>query len=176
MNDRYVIPDELQLQVLHLAHEGHPGSEAFKLTLRARVWWPTLSKDASQFAESCSECWRRRSHQPQELQPSEFEGVWVKPVVDLVTVEGRQPLSVIDYGSRYPEVVELLSTNSAGVIDKFMEVFARFGWPSTLVSDNGPQFASEEMKTFLGQLGIEHIKSSPRTPGRIAWWNGSTEY
>ena len=67
LNNRYVIPDELQLQVLRLAHEGHPGSEAFKSTLRARVWWPTLSKDASKFAESCSECWRRRSHQHQEL-------------------------------------------------------------------------------------------------------------
>ena len=164
LNNRYVIPDELQLQVLRRAHEGHPGSEAFKSTLRAQVWWPTLSKDASQFAESCSECWRRRSHQHQELQSSEIEGVWVKLPVDLVTVEGRQLLSVIDYGSRYPEVVELSSTNSAGVINKFMEVFARFGLPSTLVSDNGPQFASEEMKTFVGQLGIEHIKSSPRYP------------
>ena len=90
--------------------------------------------------------------------------MWVKLAVDLVTVEGRQLLSVIDYGSRYPGVVELSSTNSAGVIDKFMEVFARFGLPSTLVSDNGPQFASEEMKTFLGHLGIEHIESSPRYP------------
>ena len=57
-----------------------------------------------------------------------------------------------------------------------VEVFARFGLPSTLVSDNGPQFASEEMKTFLGQLGIEHIKSSPPYPRSNGMVERSTEY
>ena len=90
--------------------------------------------------------------------------MWVKLAVD---VEGRQLLSVIDSGSRYPEVVELSSTNSAGVIDKFMEVFARFGLPSTLVSDNGPQFASEEMKTWHRAYQIQ-----PSLP-QVEWHGGT---
>ncbi len=34
------------------------------------------------------------------------------------------------------------------VVDELMEVFARFGFPSVLVSDNGPQFVSTEMEQF----------------------------
>ncbi len=39
-------------------------------------------------------------------------------------------------------------------------MFARFGTPATLVSDNGPQFDCAEMKEFAQQYGIHHITSS----------------
>ncbi|XP_065195493.1 uncharacterized protein K02A2.6-like [Sycon ciliatum] len=162
LDNRYVIPEELRPAVLRLAHEGHPGIDAFRDTLRERVWWPGLMKDANLFAEKCSECWRKRSNPAQQLLPTEIEGVWQKLAIDLVTIEGATFLSAIDYGSRWPELLPLSNTTTTGVIDKLMELFARFGLPSTLVSDWGPQFASTEMSKFLAQLGVEHCKSSPR--------------
>lgn len=164
LGNRYVIPEAIRRQVLRLAHEGHPGREAFCDSLRKRVWWPGLTKDASLFAEQCDVCWRRRSNHDQDLQPSELEGVWHKVAVDLVTIESQTCLSIIDYGSRYPEVLPLSSTTAAAVIDRLMEVFARFGLPSELVSDNGPQFVASEMEQFLKRLGIRHTRSSPRYP------------
>ena len=71
-------------------------------------------------------------------------------------------MSIIDYGSRYPEVLPLRLTTATRVIEKLMEVFARLGLPSMLVSDNGPQFGATEMEQFLEELGIQHIKASPR--------------
>lgn len=164
LGNRYVIPESIRRQTLRLAHEGHPGLDAFQDTLRKRVWWPGLTKDAKLFGERCDVCWRRRSNPEQTLQPSELEAVWNKVAVDLVTIEGCTLLSIIDYGSRYPEVLPLSSTTAAGVIEKLMEVFARFGLPSVLVSDNGPQFIATEMEQFLKKLDIQHVKSSPRYP------------
>ena len=164
LGNRYVIPEALRQSVLKLAHEGHPGVDIFVESLRQRVWWPRLTHDAKLFVERCSECWRRRSNGAQELMPTEVEGVWEKLAVDLVTIEGRTFCSVIDYGSRWPELLELSSTSTTGVIDKLMELFARFGLPVILVSDWGPQFASQEMARFLERLGIQHTKSSPRYP------------
>lgn len=164
LGNRYVIPEGLRRPVLRLAHEGHPGKDAFLDTLRRRVWWPSLTRDAGLFAERCDVCWRKRPNCHQDLQPSELEGVWEKLAVDLVTIDGYTCLSIIDYGSRYPEVLPLSSTTSTGVIEKLMEVFARFGIPSTLVSDNGPQFIAAEMVHFLQQLNIRHIRASPRYP------------
>ncbi|XP_065177704.1 uncharacterized protein K02A2.6-like [Sycon ciliatum] len=161
-NARVVIPEALRTAVMALAHEGHPGRAAFLESLRRRVWWPSVTKDATLYAERCSECYRKHSNSHQELLPSEIEGVWEKLAVDLVNVEGHQLLSIIDYGSRYPEVILLQSTSTTSVVSALMETFARFGLPAQLVSDNGPQFAGREMATFLQRLGIRHVKSSPR--------------
>ena len=159
---RFVIPEGLRHSVLALAHEGHPGQDAFQDSLRQRVWWPGLTKDASLFLERCSVCWRRRNNGPQELLPTEIVGVWEKVAVDIVTIEGRSLLSMIDYGSRFPILRPLLSTTSSAIIDELEDIFTTFGLPSTLVSDNGPQFVSEHMSTFLSRLGITHTRSSPR--------------
>ena len=162
--NRYVIPEALRRSILRLGHEGHPGLEAFRDTLRTRVWWPGLTKDVTIFAERCDVCWRRRLNPPQQLQPSDPEIVWNKLAVDLVTIEGKTCVSVIDYGSRFPEIIPLEDTTAAGVINKLMEVFARYGLPAVMVSDNGPQFSAKEMNNFLKQLGIQHVRASPRYP------------
>ena len=164
LDSLFIIPEALRRKVMVLSHEGHPGQDIFRETLRQRVWWPGLTKDATQFAEQCSTCWRKRNNPAQDLLPTEIEGVWEKLAVDIVTIDGHHLLSIIDYGSRFPELLDLSSTTTSGVIDKLMEVFARFSLPASLVSDNGPQFASLEMAAFLKQLNIRHIKSSPRYP------------
>ena len=115
---RSVIPEGLCHSVLELAHEGHPGQDAFQDTLRQRVWRPGLTKDASLFLERCSVCWRRCSNGPQALLPTEIVGVWEKVAVDLVTIESHTVLSVIDYGSRFPILRPLRSTTSSGFIDE----------------------------------------------------------
>ena len=157
-----VIPEGLCHSVLALAHEGHPGQDAFQETLRQRVWRPGLTKDASLFLERCSVCWRRCSNGPQALLSTEIVGVWDKVAVDLVTIEGHTLLSMIDYGSRFPILRPLRSTTSSGIIDELEDIFALFGLPFTLVSDNGPQFVSEHTSAFLSRLGNSHTKSSPR--------------
>ena len=50
-------------------------------------------------------------------------------------------------------------------------LFARYGKPEQLVSDNGPQFVSEEFGTFMKQNGVKHIKCSPYHPSS----NGQAE-
>ena len=43
-------------------------------------------------------------------------------------------------------------------------MFARFGIPESLVSDNGPCFISKEIKDFLKKNGVMHITSAPYHP------------
>ena len=43
-------------------------------------------------------------------------------------------------------------------------IFARHGIPETVVSDNGPQYASYEFARFASEEGFTHVTSSPRYP------------
>ena len=58
------------------------------------------------------------------------------------------------------------STTSSSIIIHLKSIFARFGIPAKMVSDNGPQFSSQEMKKFLENNGFRfrHIKTSPHYP------------
>ena len=73
-------------------------------------------------------------------------------------------LIVVDYFSRFPEVKALSSTTSSSVINALKTMFARFGIPETLISDNGPQFSSLEFKEFSGVYEFNHVTSSPLYP------------
>ena len=56
------------------------------------------------------------------------------------------------------------STISAKIIEALTPMFARFGFPFSLRTDNGPQFVSEEFEAFLRTNGIQHQKSTPLWP------------
>ena len=43
-------------------------------------------------------------------------------------------------------------------------MFARYGLPHTVVSDNGTYFTSHEFEDFLKANGIQHIKTAPYYP------------
>ena len=58
----------------------------------------------------------------------------------------------------------MAATTSQHTIEALRSVFARFGLPEQLASDNGPQFTSDEFARFMKQNGIKHILSAPYHP------------
>ena len=64
------------------------------------------------------------------------------------------------------------STTTAKTIAVLRDVFARNGIPRQLVSDNGPQFISDEFRQFMVANGVKHIRSSPYHPAT----NGAAEH
>lgn len=43
-------------------------------------------------------------------------------------------------------------------------MFAIHGYPEQIVSDNGPQFTSEDWKKFCDEYGVKHILTPPHHP------------
>lgn len=56
------------------------------------------------------------------------------------------------------------STTSQNTIICLREMFARFGYPDTIISDNGSQFTSPELKAFIRELGARHVTTAPYHP------------
>ena len=71
----------------------------------------------------------------------------------------------VDYYSKYLEVQRFdNSAKSSDVIGALKQIFGRHGIPEILVSDNGPQFASAEMKMFAETYGFQQVFTSPHNP------------
>ena len=70
----------------------------------------------------------------------------------------------MDYYSKYPEIALLSSTTSSAVVTHVRSIFGRHGIPQIVVSDNGPQFASDTFRKFAGEYDFHHVTSSPRYP------------
>ena len=73
-------------------------------------------------------------------------------------------LVVVDAHSKWPEVVPVSFTTSSSTIEAQRDLFARFGIPEQIVSDNGAQFVSEDFQAFVRCNGIRHITSAPYYP------------
>ena len=138
-----------------------------KAVARSYVWWPGLNKDLEDLARDCSKCQSNRS-QPAAaplhpwLWPTK---PWERVHIDYAgPINGKMMLVLIDAHSKWPEVIPMSSTTSLATIHALRNLFASYGLPRQLVSDNGPQFTSSEFAVFLRRNGVKHIQSSPYHP------------
>ena len=84
---------------------------------------------------------------------------------------GRTYLIIVDAHSKWPEVFAMPSTTTSKTIEVLRQLFSTYGLPDQIVSDNGPQFTSEDFQMFLKNNGVKHIRSAPYHPAT----NGLTE-
>ena len=82
----------------------------------------------------------------------------------MFVLNGDSYLIIVDYFSRYPEVIKLKSTTSRAIIEAMKAVFSRHGIPETVVSDNGPQYSAEEFAKCAAEYNFHHVTSSPHFP------------
>ena len=56
------------------------------------------------------------------------------------------------------------NTTTENTLDVLRSMFARYGLPEQLASDNGQQFISSEFQRLMKENGIKHIGTSPYHP------------
>ena len=155
----------LQMETLHKIHAGHQGIVRRRLRATSSVWWPGISKDVESYVKKCPECVKMTANPREPLLTTPLPKYpWEKVATDLFQHNGSTYLLAVDYFSRYPEVIKLNSTTSQAVISSLKSIFSHHGIPTVLVSDNGPQFDSRDMKEFASTYGFQHITSSPYYP------------
>ena len=165
--NRVVVPPSVQSTVLMELHASHPGVSRMKALARMYVWWPGIDKDIESLVRSCQECQSYQSSPPvAPLHPWVWPGTpWSRLHIDFAgPFLGHNFLVVIDAHSKWIEVLPMSITTSSAVIEELRVLFAQFGIPQVIVSDNGSSFVSEEFKLFLKRNGIKQLTSSPYHP------------
>ena len=164
---RVVIPRKLQSQVLEELHRDHPGIVRMKSIARSHMWWPGIDKQLEEASKSCVRCQAIKSKPAVAplhpwLWPSR---PWQRIHVDFAgPFKGKMFFIVVDGHSKWPEVIEMKSTTSEKTIEILRQLFACYGLPEQLVSDNGTQFTSDEFARFTKANGIKHIRTTPYHP------------
>ena len=75
---------------------------------------------------------------------------------------------IVDAYSKWMDLVMMTSTTSENTINALRHLFSSYGLPVEIVSDNGPQFVSEEYEIFLKENGVRHIRSAAYHPAERA--------
>ena len=178
--NRIVPPQDIWPTILSSAHSGHPGIVRMKRILRETYWWPGMSTQAESHVQHCMACQRSAKSQPHHRIPAttipraqEAAKQWALDITGPFW-NGRYLAVAIDSFSGYPEILDTKDTTSGTIITWLKDLFAKQGLPDGILTDNGPQFVSEEFRTFLRDGDIHHYTSAvynPRENGQVEAFN-----
>ena len=85
-------------------------------------------------------------------------------------------LTLVDYATRYPEVVPLKNIPTEDVAEGLVSTYSRLGIPEEILSDMGSQFISDCMKEMERLLKLRHLSTTPYHPqcnGFVEKFNGT---
>ena len=171
---RVVVPQKLRVKLLEELHRDHSGMSRMKSVARSYIWWPGLDEEIERLVRGCQSCQAVKNAPPAAaLHPWSWPTQpWRRVHLDFAgPVEGSMLLLAVDAHSKWPEIQLMSSTTAVKTIEVLRTMFARYGLPEQIVTDNGPQFVATEFKTFMKENGVRHIRSAPYHPAS----NGQVE-
>jgi len=122
-----------------------------------------MGRQLEELVNHCPVCRKFRRNHVEPMIASELPDYpWRKVASDQLCWEGKTYLLVVDYYSRYIEVSQLTCTTSQSIIANLKTIFSHFGIPEKLITDNGPNYASQDFVNFAKNSGFTHVTSSPR--------------
>lgn len=167
MSERIIIPLVLQAAVLKQLHLSHPGIVRMKALARSHVYWPNIDKQIEELVRNCSRC-ASAAKMPTKTNLASWpipKKPWERVHIDYAgPFQGHNFLLIVDAYSKWPEIFIMAQTTATATVAKIEELFARFGIPEILVSDNGTQFTSQMFADFCTNSGITHIRTPPYHP------------
>ena len=140
-----------------------------KLCAKETVYWPGLNDQLEKLVLNCELC-LKCSHSKCKQQPSLYLGQevplypWTKLATDIFHFEGASHLLVVDNTSGFPGVHKFTSMTGQHITNQCKLIFSKYGWPETLISDDGPCYTAEVFTNLMREYNVNHITSSPHYP------------
>lgn len=163
-----ILPKQLRLKAIMIAHRTHYGAESTYLLLKEYVYWPGMKQQTEAYVASCEDCkliHPQHTEVPMKaVEMPEFE--WQHLAIDFYEAPSIKAklISVIDYLTRKVVIEPIASVKAETTIEKLETIFSRIGYPSKIRSDNGSPFQSMEFKEWIVKKGILLEHSAPGHP------------
>ena len=160
---RVIIPKAQQQQMLAQTHSSHQGAEVCIRRARGVIFCPGLASDIKEMVSQCDVC--NNFMCTQQKEPLMTYDIpthsWKMIAQDLFVYRKQDYLITVDYYSAFWEIDLLPNTTSETIIECTKVHFTRYGIADTVVTDNGPQFRSQEYEKFAATWEFIHSTSSP---------------
>ena len=133
------------------------------------VHWLGTNEQLEQLILNCKFClkysrWKDKINLHTALGHEVPPVPWNKLATDIFHYESQPYLLIVDYTSRFPIVRKLKSMSAQHIAEHFKSIFLGYGWPDTLVSDNGPCYTAKTFTNLMKEYAVNHITSSPHYP------------
>jgi len=143
-----------------------------KSLARSFIWLPGLDVDVEKLVTDCEPC-KVTAAMPTPVASYLWQHPstpWERIHIDYGEWNILQFLVVVDAFSKWPEVKLVSSTTSQMTIIKLSKIFAVFGFPQILVSDNVPKkyLCLLNLKIFCNKTTLLTVHLHPTTPQQMA--------
>ena len=168
-----VINIEEEIEKIHAM--GHYGvNNMVKLLKLRNIKFKNMKKYCADYIRGCSVCqeWSNSIPQFSPINPVFSNGIWHRIAVDLV---GPMPpndeefsflLVLVDVASRYVIVEPILDKSALSVSSALCKIFALFGVPRIIQSDNGTEFDNKMISFIKDTFQISDVYTTPYTPSQ----------
>lgn len=173
-----IIPESLKISIIEMFHVppemGHMGIRKTKLAIKRRFFWDNMNTEIHNYVKSCIKC------QQYKIENMKKKGLlgdvpYANNVFETIFIDfcGPYPRSklgnrfilvIVDQLSGWVEFFALPKATSRKTAKCLDEVFARFGPPVTMVTDNATNFLSKTMRTLCNNWKVKHVQISAYHP------------
>ena len=164
----------LDLSVALHYNFSHPGRDKLQILLSDLVWCPGRLKVVSDICTSCLTCQTFKDFSANAIPPTlkittsyPFEILAVDLMSLPRTLSGYNCcLVAVDHFSKFVAAVPLRNKLATSVVSALSKNVLPFlpAIPTSILSDNGPEFISSHFEEFLSNCNIEHKLTTPRCP------------
>ena len=166
----------MRYSILRWAHDDvHHGQNKMLERLSDRYWWPMMRNDIAKMVQTCHACQCVKGGGAASFKSGSIKTFSAANPFDLISIDICGPLpqteknnryivSIIDKFSRFCLLIPVADIRFLTVIKAYERWLSLFGPPKAVLSDNGPQFATELYKIYNQTLDIKTKYATPYYP------------
>ena len=171
---KLVVPAQNRSRILAESHctttAGHFGRQKTYDLLARHYYWPGMRVDAAKFVKSCLDCQKNKQSQTGPLglmSQKSYSGPWKEISAD---IQGPFPATnnqfkylfvAQDHFTKFVVVKPLRTANGKNIWQAIREkVLSTFGYPETIIIDNGTEMDNKLTRAKCQELGIK-LKTVP---------------
>lgn len=160
-----------QQDIIRHYHDGktnHRGINECHLALSHKYYWPKMRDHITKYINECTTCGQAKYDRSPIKQKFNIVPPATKPFeiihMDLFTVENEKYLTFIDVFSKYGQAYLMRDGTAISILQGLLQFCTHHGFPVTIITDNGTEYANQLFAEFTRLHKINHHKTLAHSP------------